>query len=55
MDLLLVLCSQQFHLDIVLKHELHPDPVRYVVSVLLLDSFSPLGRNRNAFKHINAT
>lgn len=54
MDLLLVLCSQLFHLDVVLKHELRPDPVHHVVSVLLVDSFSSSGRNRNAFKQINS-
>lgn len=54
MDLLLVLCSQLFHLDVVLKHELRPDPVHHVVSVLLVDSFSSSGRNRNVFKQINS-
>lgn len=47
-----MLCSQLFHLDVVFKHELRPDPVHHVVSVLLVDSFSPSGKNRNAFKQI---
>lgn len=54
MDLLLVLCSQLFHLGVVLLHEPRPDSVHHVVSVLLVDSFSPSGRNRNVFRQINS-
>lgn len=54
MDLLLVLCSQLFHLGVVLMHELRPDSVHHIVSVLLVDSFSPSGRNRNVFRPINS-
>lgn len=49
-----MLCSQLFHLDVVLEHELRPDPVHHVVSVLLVDSLSPSGSNRNAFKQISS-
>lgn len=49
-----MLRSQLFDLGVVLKHELRPDPVHHVISVLLVDSFSPSGRNEHALKQINS-
>lgn len=41
LHLLLVLRSQLFYLSVMFQHELRSDPVHHVVSVLLMDPFSP--------------